>query len=44
MVLGATYDELYGKGAWDKDQPVLNNYWKRTDRFMLTKNIRLSSK
>lgn len=44
MDIGATYDELYGKGAWDIDQVVLNNYWRRTDRFMLTKNKRLSSK
>ena len=41
---GAAYDEIYGKGAWDKDQVVLNNYWSRTDRWMMTRNKALSSK
>ena len=41
---GAAYDEIYGKGAWDKDQVVLNNYWRRTDKWMMTRNKALSSK
>ena len=39
-----TYDELYGKGAWAKDMAIMSTYWKVTDRFMLTKNKKLSSK
>ena len=41
---GAAYDEIYGKGAWEKDQLIMNNYWRRTDRWMMTRNIALSSK
>ena len=38
------YDELYGKGAYDKDVVILDNYWKRTDTYLLQKNNTLSSK
>jgi len=31
----AIYDELHGKGAWDKDAVIINKYWKRTDRYLL---------
>ena len=41
---GAAYDEIYGKGSWEKDVLILDNYWKRTDRWMMTRNIALSSK
>ena len=41
---GAAYDEIYGKGAWEKDQLIMNNYWRRTDRWMMTRNKALSSK
>ena len=41
---GAAYDEIYGKGAWEKDQLIMNNFWKRTDRWMMTRNKALSSK
>ena len=44
MDLPAEYDKAYGKGAWDKDLQVLNGYWKRTDRFLMTRNKTLSSK
>lgn len=41
---GAAYDEIYGKGSWEKDVLILDNYWKRTDRWMMTRNKALSSK
>ena len=41
---GAAYDEIYGKGSWEKDVLIMNNYWRRTDRWMMTRNIALSSK
>jgi hypothetical protein len=40
----AAYDEIYGKGSWEKDVLIMNNYWRRTDRWMMTRNIALSSK
>ena len=40
----AAYDEIYGKGSWEKDVLILDNYWKRTDRWMMTRNKALSSK
>jgi hypothetical protein len=39
----AIYDELHGKGAWDKDAVIINKYWKRTDRYLLGINKALSS-
>ena len=41
---GAAYDEIYGKGSWEKDVLIMNNYWRRTDRWMMTRNKALSSK
>jgi len=38
------WDEIYGKGSWDKDSLIFANSWSRTDRFMLTLNKRLTSK
>jgi hypothetical protein len=38
------YDELYGKGSFDRDAIVVSNWWTRTDRWMQTKNLRLTSK
>jgi hypothetical protein len=40
----AAYDELYGKGSFDRDAIVVSNWWTRTDRWMQTKNTRLTSK
>ena len=40
----AAYDEIYGKGSWEKDVLIMNNYWRRTDRWMMTRNKALSSK
>jgi hypothetical protein len=40
----AAYDELYGKGSYDRDAIVVSNWWTRTDRWMQTKNTRLTSK
>ena len=41
---GAAYDEIYGKGSYEKDDLIMNNYWRRTDRWMMTRNKALSSK
>jgi len=38
------WDEIYGKGSWDKDSLIFANGWSRTDRFMMTLNKRLTSK
>ena len=38
------WDEVYGKGAWEKDGIIFANGWTRTDRFMMTLNKRLTSK
>jgi hypothetical protein len=38
------WDEVYGKGSWDKDVLIFANAWSRTDRFMMTLNKRLTSK
>jgi hypothetical protein len=38
------WDEVYGKGAWEKDVVIFTNGWTRTDRFMMTLNKRLTSK
>jgi hypothetical protein len=38
------YDEVYGKGSWDKDRLILTNGWTNTDKFMMTRNDRLTSK
>jgi hypothetical protein len=38
------WDEVYGKGAWEKDGVIFANGWTRTDRFMMTLNKRLTSK
>ena len=38
------WDEVYGKGSWDKDVLIFANSWSRTDRYMLTLNKRLTSK
>ena len=41
--IGAIYDELHGKGAWDKDAVIISKYWKRTDKYLLGINKALSS-
>jgi hypothetical protein len=41
---GTAYDELYGKGSWDRDAIIVSNWRTLTDRFMQTKNLRLTSK
>jgi hypothetical protein len=41
---GTAYDEIYGKGSYEKDDLIMNNYWRRTDRWMMTRNKALSSK
>ena len=38
------YDEVYGKGSWDKDRLIFTNGWTNTDKFMMTLNKRLTSK
>jgi hypothetical protein len=38
------WDEVYGKGSWDKDVLIFANAWTRTDRFMMSLNKRLTSK
>ncbi len=38
------YDEVYGKGSWDKDRLIFTNGWTNTDKFMMTLNTRLTSK
>jgi len=38
------WDDVYGKGAWEKDGVIFTNGWTRTDRFMMTLNKRLTSK
>ena len=38
------WEEVYGKGSWDKDGVIFANGWTRTDRFMMTLNKRLTSK
>ena len=38
------YDEVYGKGSWDKDRLIFTNGWTNTDKFMITLNTRLTSK
>ena len=38
------YDEVHGKGAWEKDSTIINEYWDRTDNFLLQVNKTLSSK
>ena len=38
------YDEVHGKGAWDKDRTILHEYWERTDSFLLQVNKTLISK
>ena len=38
------YDEVYGKGSWDKDRLIFTNGWTNTDQFMMTLNERLTSK
>ena len=38
------WEEIYGKGSWDKDSLIFANSWSRTDRFMMTLNKRLTSK
>lgn len=38
------YDEVYGKGSWDKDRLIFTNGWTNTDQFMMTLNKRLTSK
>ncbi len=40
----AAYDELYGKGSFDRDAIIVSNWRTRTDRWMQTKNTRLTSK
>ncbi len=42
--LAIAYDEVYGKGSWEKDRLILANGWTNTDRFMMTLNKRLTSK
>ena len=36
--------ELYGKGSFDRDAIIVSNWRTRTDRWMQTKNTRLTSK
>lgn len=38
------YDEIYGKGSFDKDAIVVSSWRTRIDRFMITKNKEMSSK
>jgi hypothetical protein len=44
--ISTAWDEVYGKGSWDKDgvSLIFANGWSRTDRFMMTLNKRLTSK
>jgi hypothetical protein len=42
--IATAWDEVYGKGSWDKDGLIFANSWSRTDRFMMTLNKRLTSK
>jgi len=44
--LATAWDEVYGKGSWDKDgvSLIFANGWSRTDKFMMTLNKRLTSK
>jgi hypothetical protein len=41
---GAAYEEMYGKGSYDRDAAIVSNWWTRTDKYMMTLNKRLSSK
>ncbi len=38
------WEEVYGKGSWEKDGVIFANGWTRTDRYMMTLNKRLTSK
>jgi hypothetical protein len=40
----AAYEEMYGKGSYDRDAIIVSNWWTRTDRYMMTKSTRLTSK
>lgn len=38
------YDQVYGKGSYEKDEVILSSWQTRVDKHMLTKNNALSSK
>jgi hypothetical protein len=38
------YDQVYGKGSYEKDEIILSSWQTRVDKHMLTKNNALSSK
>jgi hypothetical protein len=40
----AAYEEMYGKGSYDRDATIVSNWWTRTDKYMVSKSTRLTSK
>jgi len=40
----AVYEELYGKGSFDRDAAIVSSWQTRTDKWMMTKSTRLTSK
>jgi hypothetical protein len=41
---GVAYEEMYGKGSYDRDAAIVSSWWTRTDKYMMTKSTRLTSK
>jgi hypothetical protein len=44
MDFAAAYEEMYGKGSYDRDATIVSNWWTRTDRYLMSLNKRLTSK
>ena len=40
----AVYEEFYGKGSFDRDAAIVTSWQTRTDKWMMTKSTRLTSK